>query len=359
MCHSHFEKSIRIKFSATPEVFANCVSPVMSTTGAFEKAVNGTAMAGLVLDIKVQTFEWILIKIQMPFYQFLSNEYCRAGKCLRDLRQSRTGPAELVETDQSGIDENSGKIKHCYNDHDGDNANDYQYSGQCGTNYFCAAPGKRHGHSTVSVLIQGDNMLLLIGGESGDWTADIQSLTMDVHVSYFSALYGTWAHSTHSNVHKTACSWKTSAKNHAEKQIIQEPSLGTEDRIQPVSVADAALLRLESESESVSVATTQPRHLSAGTGASLTGPTASPTPETRPATVESPLAEIRSDAALQVPSDQIPIPVPAFSSFAAPASFLSSAGAADGKSRSDKKEAGAADGDDSHQLFHLVWHLGL
>jgi hypothetical protein len=187
-------KSIRIKFSATPEVFANCVSPVMSTPGAFEKAVNGTAMAGLVLDIKVQTFEWILIEIQMPFYQFLSNEYCRAGKCLRALCQSRTGPAELVETDQSGIEENSGKIKYCYNDRDGDNTNDYQYSGQCGTNYFCAAPGKRHGHSTASVLIQGDNnMLLLIGGESGDWTADTQTLTMDVHVSYFSALYGTWA----------------------------------------------------------------------------------------------------------------------------------------------------------------------
>jgi hypothetical protein len=171
------------------------------------------------------------------------------------------------------------------------------------------------------VLIQGDNMLLLIGGESGDWTADIQSFTMNVHV-----------------------------------QIIQEPSLGTEGRIQPVGVADAALLRSESESESVSVATTQLRHLSAGIGASLTGPTASPTPETRPATVESPLAEIRSDADLQVPLDQIPIPVPAFSSLAAPASFLSLAGAADGKSRSDKK---AADGDDSHQLFHLVWHLGL
>ncbi len=155
---------------------------------------------------------------------------------------------------------------------------------------------------------------------------------------------------THSNVHKTARSWKTSAKIHAEKQTIQEPSLGTENRIQPVGVADAALFRLESESESVSVATTQPWHLSAGTGASLTGPTASPTPETRPATVESALTEIRSDAELQVPEleprpelESIPIPVPTFSSFAAPASFLSLAGAADGKSRSDKKEAGAAD----------------
>jgi hypothetical protein len=43
-----------------------------------------------------------------------------------------------------------------------------------------------------------------------------------------------------------------------------------------------------------------PRHLSACTGVSLTGPTASPTLETRPATVESPLTEIRSDVDLQV-----------------------------------------------------------
>ena len=115
---------------------------------------------------------------------------------------------------------------------------------------------------------------------------------------------------------------------------------------------------LESESESVSVATTQPRHLSAGTGASLTAPTASPTPETRPATVESPLMEIRSDADLQVPELE---PRPellesgrfGLQSHEIPWNkdcALDLTPAADGKSTSDKKEAGAADGESS-KLF--------
>jgi len=36
-------------------------------------------------------------------------------------------------------------------------------------------------------------MLLILGGESKDWGVDAQSLTLDVHIAYFTAAFGTWA----------------------------------------------------------------------------------------------------------------------------------------------------------------------
>ena len=42
--------STRIKFTATAEIFNNCIKPVLVTPGAFQKAVTGTQLKGVRLD---------------------------------------------------------------------------------------------------------------------------------------------------------------------------------------------------------------------------------------------------------------------------------------------------------------------
>jgi len=69
---------------------------------------------------------------------------------------------------------NSGRYKYCYDDINGDGTNDYSYSWSqltnaagtvvcaAGADYFCAAPGKRHGQSDDSLLIEGDTTMLVV-----------------------------------------------------------------------------------------------------------------------------------------------------------------------------------------------------
>ena len=91
------------------------------------------------------------------------------------------------------------RYRYCYDDLDDDGDNDYLYSwpaivkggdivrdvGPCSAGYFCAAPGRRHGHSSETVLIEGDaTMLLVVGGESGHWVRWRQT-TVPRHPSLF------------------------------------------------------------------------------------------------------------------------------------------------------------------------------
>ena len=78
----------------------------------------------------------------------------------------------------------SDRYVYCYDDLEGDGLNDYLYSwpaivkggaivrdaGPCSAGYFCAAPGRRYGHASDTVLIQGEaTMLLVLGGEAAHW----------------------------------------------------------------------------------------------------------------------------------------------------------------------------------------------
>lgn len=174
---------------------------MMATAGALESTVNGTAMQGVLMDQQLQSYEGVVTELRMPWYAFRSNEWCKAGKCLRALCQSTTGPAQQ----EAPNDPDSDRFKYCYDDLEGDGTNDYIFewiagfrgsreAGPCDMDHFCAAPGKRHGHSSTSVLIQGDTtMLLVVGGEEANWGTDSQTLTMDLHVVYFTAAFGTWA----------------------------------------------------------------------------------------------------------------------------------------------------------------------
>jgi len=196
------EKGLSIVFTTSEQVFQDCMRPVMSIAGALEAAVNGSVMQGVRLDIQIQTTEGVMVDVRMPWYQFRSNEWCKEGKCARALCQSTTGEAEK--------EANSDRYKYCYDDINGDGTNDYSYSwsqltnaagtvvraagSQCGADYFCAAPGKRHGQSAGSLLIEGDaTMLVVVGGENADWDTNSQSLTMDVHLTYFTSSFATWA----------------------------------------------------------------------------------------------------------------------------------------------------------------------
>ena len=142
----------------------------------------------------VDATEYLDLKYIVPWYEFRSNEWCKpsaSSKCLRALCQSRTGPAKPAAGDAT-------RRSYCYDDTVGDGDNTYRYDRQCeavgDSTYECAAPGKRHGHSSVPVRIEGDTtMLLIVGGERDDWGENSESLTMDVHIAYFTAAFGTWA----------------------------------------------------------------------------------------------------------------------------------------------------------------------
>lgn len=151
---------------------------------------NGQALGDIfymdVEDQSTQVEGGAVQEISMPLYWYRSNEWCKGGKCARALCQSTTGQAEK-ESD-------SDRFKYCYDDRNGDGVSEFSYRQQCGADYFCAAPGKRYGHSTEKILVQGEaTMLVMVGGESGDWGQDSQTLTMDVHLAYFTAAFATWS----------------------------------------------------------------------------------------------------------------------------------------------------------------------
>ena len=248
------DSKIRIDFTAGPNVFEKCLRPVMKTEGAFARAVNGTVLKRLQLDTTSQPDSGSVSDVRFPWYKFRSNAWCKAGKCLRALCQpkpSTDGPSErdssqcsdqIFNEDTSSFEDRteaqvracytaiqtkevstSDRYHYCYDDWNGDDVNDYEYdwpretnkrgdlvreAGPCGTNYFCAAPGRRHGHSTETVIIQGDTtMLMVIGGENGDWSEDAQTLTMDVHIASFSATFGTWAKVLTSDKFGSSCTY--------------------------------------------------------------------------------------------------------------------------------------------------------
>jgi hypothetical protein len=197
------ENTLIISFSAPEEVFQNCMRPVMLTAGALEMAVNYTHMKGVLLETNLQYPHGDLYEILMPWSQFRSNEWCNSGVCSRALCQNELDYTAQKTEDDTGLT----VMTYCYDDKDSDGKNDYNYTwtvtvnqtkvpaGQCDvTNkYFCASPGKRHGHSSVALFLGGDTILMLVGGESGSWTEDTESLTMDVHAAYFKSLHATWA----------------------------------------------------------------------------------------------------------------------------------------------------------------------
>ena len=193
------ERRLVIEFTTIQHTFDHCLKPVMQTQGALERAVNHTSMQGVQLEVQYQTFEGMVAEYRMPWYKFRSNEWCKSGKCQRALCQSASAQAEK-EAD-------SERYLYCYDDADGDGTEEYAWStGPCGTGFFCAAPGPRHGHATVPVRIQGDTtMLLLVGGESAAWRVNSQSLTMDVHISYFTAAFATWSKVLVSDKNGVAC----------------------------------------------------------------------------------------------------------------------------------------------------------
>jgi hypothetical protein len=118
-------ESISVRFTTTQAVFDNCVRPVMMMPGALERAVNGTAMQGVLLNtvyqLKLIAFS-IVTEYRMPWYQFRSNEWCKAGMCLRALCQSKSSKAQPEDPSDPT------RLKYCYDDTVGDGKNNYFYT---------------------------------------------------------------------------------------------------------------------------------------------------------------------------------------------------------------------------------------
>ena len=126
--HLQFPMTLSIRFTTAPPVFDNCLKPVMLAAGAFERAVNGTALEGLLLDVSVQSVAGVVQELRMPWYWYRSNEYCKSGRCSRALCQSASTEAER--------ESESDRYKYCYDDwssrsaFNGDGVNEYDYQPQ-------------------------------------------------------------------------------------------------------------------------------------------------------------------------------------------------------------------------------------
>jgi hypothetical protein len=114
-------ETISARFTTTQAIFDNCVRPVMVSQGALERAVNGTAMQGVLLNTADQIYFSLVTEYRMPWYQYRSNEWCKAGKCLRALCQSKSRKAQPDSSDPS-------RLTYCFDDTVGDGDNNYFYT---------------------------------------------------------------------------------------------------------------------------------------------------------------------------------------------------------------------------------------
>jgi hypothetical protein len=114
-------ETVSARFTTTQAIFDNCVRPVMVSPGALERAVNGTAMQGVLLNTADQIYFSLVTEYRMPWYQYRSNEWCKAGKCLRALCQSKIRKAQPDSSDPS-------RLTYCFDDTVGDGDNNYFYT---------------------------------------------------------------------------------------------------------------------------------------------------------------------------------------------------------------------------------------
>ena len=212
-------KSLVITFTVEEEItFQNCMEPVMSNAGDLEAALSNTPAAHVTLSTSDQDLDGVVTELKMPWFAYRSNEWCKPGdsyRCSRALCQS-TAVDGVAEYDLI-----RSRPAYCYDDWNADGVNDYQYSwpretnkfgqvlreaGPCGADYYCAAPGPRHGHASDTMLVQGDSyMLVVVAGETKDWAENEQSLTMSVNIASFSSTFVTWAQARTVDINGQEC----------------------------------------------------------------------------------------------------------------------------------------------------------